>query len=335
MRFNVSRQPIVPAFLTLVLLAILAMCNTTTGVVTPHTPWSEGVEVGSMWYWLLGFQAAHPAWSHLIGGFLMIFSGMTLGRLSIVYRIYGTRTCIPIPLYGIAVLGVATSGFYLPALVASTLLTLSLKNFCYSQRNGYSFDRLFRGGMFLSLLILVAPVTFPLMVMFILSMALFRNTTREMLVALTGFLLPVFALCYLNWALGGIFYAPLVETYHDAIHETFWLLMPLKFLDEGYRVLGVTLIVLVALDLIALLFFRRNSYALPAPARRVLYMASHLFCLTVVLYLFPVSDPAWLQALVAVPSALLLGALFIRLRHQVAQLLYPILLIAAIVALYL
>lgn len=335
MRFNVSRQPIVPAFLTLVLLAILAMCNTTTAVLPPLTPLSEGLELGSMWDWLLGFQAAHPVWSHLIGGFLIIFAGMTLGRLSIVYRIYGTRTCIPIPLYGIAVVGVATSGLYLPTLVASTLLTLSLKNFCYSQRNGYSFDRLFRGGMFLSLLILVAPVTFPLLVMFILSMALFRNTTREMLVALAGFLLPIFALCYLNWALGGLFYAPLVACYHEAVHDAFWLLMPLKFLDDGLRVAGISLIVLVVLNLIALVFFRRNSYALPAPARRVLYMASYLFALTVVLYLLPVRDPSWLQGLVAVPSALLLGALFIRLRQQVAQLLYLILLVASIAALYL
>ena len=96
MKIDIARQPLVPAFMTLFALAVAAMCagipvSDTSGAVRDALPLLGGQ--------LARFQAAYPVWSKFAAGFMLLFTGMCAGRITIRYNLYTVGTCLPIPLY--------------------------------------------------------------------------------------------------------------------------------------------------------------------------------------------------------------------------------------------
>ena len=85
---------------------------------------------------LARFQAAYPVWSKFAAGFMLLFTGMCAGRITIRYNLYTVGTCLPIPLYAIVACGIATGGNYLAGFAASMLLALATKNYCRAFCNG-------------------------------------------------------------------------------------------------------------------------------------------------------------------------------------------------------
>ena len=62
----------------------------------------------------------------------MLFTGMSVGRLTVRYNLYSVGTCLAIPLYGAIACGLAVGGDCLTTFAASALLALATKNFCLS-----------------------------------------------------------------------------------------------------------------------------------------------------------------------------------------------------------
>ena len=331
MRLNFARQPLIPAFLSLVLLLVVALCHTASGTIAPIL--RVGVDqavlpIPAAGAALEAFRLAHPNWAHTIGGFLILFSAMTIGRMTARFKLYGINTFVAMPLYALCMMGVVRSEWWFSGLVASTLLTLAVKNFCYSFRNGFSFDATFRGGMYLALLLLVEPKSAPLLLALPIALMQFRRATRESLVALGGLLLPPLTLGYLNWALGGSFIAPFVELYHRFMQGE-WLTGMLHAPLTEQIFCGVLLL----LNLLSIALFLANSYTLSTRSRHTLLYASYLLLLTVATFLLPAGSIARV-ALLAVPSALLLPVLLIRIRRSITQILYPLLVVAVLASLY-
>lgn len=330
MPFNVAKQPLIPAFLSLFLFVVVALCYTTESLVAVdlrHGLTPEQLPIPSFGVWLAQFQAAHPLLAHLIGGFLMLYTGTSLGRLTVRYNLYGTGTCLAIPIYGLAMIGVMQSGGYLTAIVVSMLLMLAVKNYCFSYRNGFGFDRIFRGGIFLTLLIWIEPAAAPLLLLLPIVARRFRRTSREMIVALCGVLLPILTICYLNWALGGELIAPL-RMWYRALTTGAW----------GDAVLHVSLKeqlfcgVMILLTLMGLALFSTNSYNVNTKARHIFQLCGRMLLLTLASLALPAASEATL-ALVSIPVTLLLPVLFIRIHRPIAQTLYPILIAGAVASL--
>lgn len=330
MQINLIKQPLIPAFLSLVLLTVVALCHTQEGVAVADARYgftAEELPIAQLGALITQFQAAHPTWSRWIAGLLMLFTGVTLGRLGVRYNLYGTGTCITIPLYALTMMGCMGSGEYLLAVVVSSLATLSVKNCCMSYRNGFGFDRIFRGALFLALLILVVPVAVPLLLMLPLAIVYFRRTVREGVVALGGLLLPIALVCYLNWAQGGLFTAPAVVLYR-AFMAGDWLQAPLHATPVEQLFVGV----LVGCSLIAAALFRINSYSVSTKARHILRFTCRTLLCVLLLFLLP-SVSATHLGILAVPTTLLLPVLFVRIHRSIAQPLYVALVLGAIAAL--
>ena len=263
MKFDIARQPLVPAFLTLAALAVVAMWSAggpavsmavqaghAAGTVDIGRNAAGALAVSSPGELLAQFQAAHPVWARWIAGLLMLFTGMSVGRLTVRYNLYSVGTCLAIPLYGAIACGLAVGGDCLTTFAASALLALATKNFCRSYCNGFGFDAIFRASLYIGLLPLVATAAAPLLILLPLAVMLFRRTLREVAVAVAGLLLPALTLCYVNWAAGGEFLAPVAEPGSAFIAGT-----PLSlFLSTPVQNLVLPGAVFL-LDLTALLFF--------------------------------------------------------------------------------
>ena len=329
MKFDIARQPLVPAFLTLAALAVAAMwgaaghgfdpaqLNGTAAIQPEAATSSEAL--------LLQFQTAHPVWARWIAGVLILFTGMCAGRMTIRYNLYSVGTCLAIPLYGAIVCGLAVGDDFLPAFTASALLALSVKNFARSFCNGYGFDAIFRASLYLGLLPFVSTAALPLLLILPLAVLLFRRTLREVAVAAAGLLLPAFTICYINWGAGGEFTAPLT-----ALGNAFIAGKPLMlFTAIPFRNL-ILLGGILVLDLLAVLFFLSDIYAVGTKSRTILIYIISVLVLAAAVLCGPAATPGTV-ALAAVPSAVLLPFMFVRIHRNIALLLYLLLLASAVI----
>ena len=256
----------------------------------------------------------------------MLFTGMSVGRLTVRYNLYSVGTCLAIPLYGAIACGLAVGGDYLTAFAASALLALATKNFCRSYCNGFGFDAIFRASLYIGLLPLVATAAAPLLVLLPLAVMLFRRTLREVTVAVAGLLLPVLTLCYVNWGAGGGFLAPVAE-----LGSAFVAGMPLSlFISTPVQSL-VLLGAVFILDLMALLFFLSDIHALGTKPRLIFIFNISVLLLTAAVLCGPAATPGTV-ALAAVPSAVLLPFMFVRIHRAIALPLYLLLLAAAVIS---
>ena len=211
-----------------------------------------------------GAVPGRTSWARWIAGLLMLFTGMSIGRLTVRYNLYSVGTCLAIPLYGAIACGLAVGGDCLTTFAASALLALATKNFCRSYCNGFGFDAIFRASLYIGLLPLIATAAAPLLILLPLAVMLFRSTLREVAVAVAGLLLPALTLCYVNWAAGGEFLAPVAEPGSAFIAGT-----PLSlFLSTPVQNLVLPGAVFL-LDLTALLFFLSDIYALGTKPRLI------------------------------------------------------------------
>lgn len=329
MKFDIARQPLVPAFLTLAALAVAAMWGAAghgfdpaqlngTAAIQPEAATSPEAL-------LLQFQTAHPVWARWIAGVLILFTGMCAGRMTIRYNLYSVGTCLAIPLYGAIVCGLAVGDDFLPAFTASALLALSVKNFARSFCNGYGFDAIFRASLYLGLLPFVSTAALPLLLILPLAVLLFRRTLREVAVAAAGLLLPAFTICYINWGAGGEFTAPLT-----ALGNAFIAGKPLMlFTAIPFRNL-ILLGGILVLDLLAVLFFLSDIYAVGTKSRTILIYIISVLVLAAAVLCGPAATPGTV-ALTAVPSAVLLPFMFVRIHRNIALLLYLLLLASAVI----
>lgn len=334
MRFNLVKQSLIPAFLTLVVWVVLTCCCTPEVALSTieearHGLSAEELPIPPLGARIASFQHNSPRFAHWITAFLMLFTGITLGRLTLRYKFYGSGTCLAIPIYGMVMCGALGSGQTLFVVVLSLLTTLAVKNLCMSHRNGFGFDRIFRGALFLALLLIVEPTAAPMLVAIPMAVTHFRRTTRETIVAVAGLLFPFALLCYLNWALGGSFTAPLVQLYR-AFMAGHWLqaLVTSTTLEQAY--VGVLLL----LALPSTILFYTNSYSINTKARHMLLFTCRLFWWLPTLFLLPAAS-AQLVAIWAVPASLLLPVLFVRVHLPIAQTLYLLLSAASIAVFFL
>lgn len=324
MKFDIARQPLVPAFLTLFALAVTgAWCSGGDPELAAGTSAAEALPLlGGL---LAQFQAAYPAGARFAAGFLLLFTGMCAGRLTARYNLYTVGTCLPIPLYAIIACGILIGPDYLAGFAASMLLVLATKNYCRSFCNGYGFDAIFRASLYLGLLPLVYAPALPLLLILPLAVLLFRRTLREAVVAVAGLLLPTLTACYVYWGMGDEFTSPLTALYETAIAG-----MPLRLFTEIPLPAQAMLGGILLLDLTALFFFLSDIYAAGTKPRFVLFFNIGILATSLVLLASPAAT-AGMFALLAVPSAILIPVFFVRIHRAIALPVYLLLLAAAVV----
>lgn len=329
MRFDLVKMPLVPAFLLLATLAVFGLWALPAGM--PSADPRGGIAPEVLPLLPLGalpdrLQQLCPFAAKLLGVFLLLFTGTSLGRLSMRYNLYVTTTCLALPLYGAAMLPALHDASWLASIVASALLLLFLRNCCIGYRNGFAFDRFFRAALFLSLLVLVRPAALPLLLALPAAAVRFRRTGRELIAAVGGLLLPVATVAYLNWAFGGTPTAPF-----EAWWRTLAVGTPAAALFDstlGDRLFAGLLLLSTAA---ALLLFRLVRYHVGTKARHIVYFAGRLLLLSLVVLPMPGAGVGML-GLAAVPAALLLPVLFLRLHRPIARLLFLAVTAAAVAA---
>lgn len=330
MKFDIARQPFVPAFLTLLALAVAFVCTIgpefgpEAAAAAEAGPATAGLALAMPDRLLLSFQTAHPVWSKTITVLCILITGLAAGRLAVRYNLYSVTTCLPIGLFALFACAIGGGTAYLASFAAAMFLGLSVKNFARAFCNGYAFDALFRASLYLGLTVLTAPAALPLLLLLPLSVVLFRRTLRETVVAAAGLLTGPLAFAYLNWGLGGAFTAPFAyafDSFLTGVPLTLFASLPIERIA---MLAGILL-----LDIAGVFCLLSDLYAVGTKARFILLFHTGVLLLCVVLLPGPSATPGT-ALLAAFPSAVLLPFLFVRMHRTVSTSLYLLLLAAAV-----
>lgn len=312
MKLDIARQPLIVAFLTLLLFVTGGMIR--AGCVhSAHE--TTGEVVSLLGGRILELQACAPLLWKLLMGAVVFLSGVALGRITVRYGLYSVHTYLAIPLYGLFACGVFVTSAYSVEYLAAALLLLSVRYYYAGFRNGYSFSAVFRASLYLGTIPLIYTPAVILLSVLPLAVILFKRSARELCVALFGLMLPFLSYSYVIWGMGDSFSAPAVM---------FWsaFLTP-----SGFSVMQLPLpvqILLAALLLVtvsASVCYFRDLYAVGLKPRAILLFNLLLFMCCAALFFVP-SGTASAVALVAVPMATLVPLLLVRIIAPVAMCLY-------------
>ncbi|MEG1622165.1 MAG: hypothetical protein RR330_02210 [Alistipes sp.] len=321
MKLNIVRQPLIVAIL---LLLVATLCGFARFNLLPSSSEMIASSHFFLGQYVHGLQVAWPQLSVIACVVLTLLTGLTLGRMGARFALYANVSSLTLSLYGILACNLFIGQDYLIGSIVAFLLARGLSNFCNSYRNGYTFDKLFRGAVYIGLLPLFSPETLPLLLLVPWGVLIFKRTIREVVVAFAGLSVALLATCYLSWGSAVGFFTPLSTLFHAFITHS-----GLHLLQGISPVLLAFLGLVLFLTICAMLFFFGDHYSLGSKARAVLTFDLGVLLICGTLFFVPCST-ATLFAWIAVPVSLLLPFFFVRIRANFSFSLYLTLLLLCI-----
>jgi hypothetical protein len=219
--------------------------------------------------------------------------------------------------------GVMVSGDYLLSTAAMMVMLLGTKYLIRCIMRTDSFNDLSLAMLYYGTLpLIIAPsallyVALPILVLMV------RSTWRDWVVAVASLLFPLFAVCYWNWCAGEGFIAMAEQIYTSAFTAS-----EFSFFST-LNVAGIALLgVIIVMVLCAITLIISDKYSIKVKSRAVMRFNALMLVITVAMFFLP-SATASLFALVAVPAAMLIPLIFVRMGVGFTETLYRLMLVAA------
>ena len=316
MILDIARHKLYEALLSLMGLALAMVVM---GLVTP----SEAVpyDVAPLGALLIGFEASHPIVSAIVCFVLTLYLAFKATRTTVRTHLYGANSFAVMTLSPLVVMGLATAGGMLRAVVVAWLVVETLRRIFYAFGSEERKHAIFTAMLAIGTLPLmdsalsVALLTLPLVLVAL------RVGGREAIVGVAGALLPIFAYAYVVWCSGGEF----IESF----------LYPFRAMGEpsGMEVVDylcmprvVMLATLGVMTLAGGYAYLRNRLALSLVARQAWrFIITTLVVGIAVVVLLPSATSATYVAL-GIVVAMVLPMLILRLSTMLSVALYILLL---------
>lgn len=304
-------------------LATVVIISTIRAVLQPagdETIANTATPIGIM---LQNLQTKIQTLAAIVWALVAMFAGLSVGRYAAKFSIYPAYTLMAIPVLGVMATAVIVSGDFLVSSVALLLMLYAIK---YLHR-GVMRTKGF-GDLSLSMLCFGAlPLVFAPSAIFYIALPVLvmvvHHSWREWVVAMGSLLFPLLAVCYWSWCAGEDFLQPAEQIYvavtTNSEFHIFSTLNPASILLLGV----VIMMVLCAISLII-----SDRYSLKVNSRAVLRFDSLLMAVCIVMFLLPCST-ATTFALIAVPVAMLVPLIFVRMGTGFTETLYRLMLLAA------
>ncbi len=307
--------------LTLLVISAVAAVRSMVAPVEGEAVSNVAVPLGSL---LQRLQAGRPVLSVVVWGVMIFAAGVNAGRYGVKYSLYPAYTLMAIPLYGIVAAGVMVSRDYLltSAVALCGLLSMKYLHRCI-MRSG-SFGDLSLSMLWIGLLpLLFAPAAVMAYAVIPLLVLVVRPSWRDWAVAVVSLLLPVAALCYIGWCRGAEFLSPAV-----ALYEAFMTPSGFEFFAStnpaGILLIGVLIVMAVCSASLVV----SDRYSLKVKARAAMRFNALLLFSCAGMFFVP-SCTATVFVLAAVPAAMLVPLMFVRMGVGFTETLYRLALLLA------
>lgn len=187
-----------------IVLVFLLIHRERAGVPAPVFYVAEPDSALPLYGWLTGIMADIP-WFAVTGlTFLLAFIvGFVLMRTMVRNMVIQQRSYMPVLVFLVAAFGTSSGAFSLIGVVTALLLVLSVDTMLDSFRRDIQLGKVFNSALLAGMAVLIYPgavVYFPVL---LIAMVVFRKTWRDLVVCVTGFVLPLLMCSYVLWAVGG------------------------------------------------------------------------------------------------------------------------------------
>ncbi len=316
MRSTITRQPLST---TLVWFSLLVVLFVVRHIMAP-LPIEEAVANTMPLGALIDMAANHNEWIHSAISLVFIyFTAISITRLISRNLVFPARTHTFLPLLAITALGICIPTGNGAVSVAAYLLARGSEYFASAFRRTARPGDLFGGGLLFGLTsLLYAPAAIYL-VLALVAMPIYMRSLRETMLTMVAALLPIFACCYVYWAMDRPFLEPCMSirdalTAHIAIPD-----LPLT------RIVAAGMVALCVI--MSLAAFVADGHKIRTRAYRIhIYMLCYLV----------VAVAGWRSVndimLVAVPMSVVASLWFARREGWVPTVVYLLTVAAAVVA---
>lgn len=261
---------------------------------------------------LQNLQGSLPTLSAFIWAAVLFFASMGAGRYGTQYSLYPAYTLMAIPIVAITAAAIMVSGEMLLSAAALVIMMLATKYIHRFTMRSDSFSDLSLAMLYYGLLpLVVAPsallyAAMPLLILFV------RSSWRHWVVCTSSLAFPLLSVSYWSWCAGDGFLTPSEFSFFSTINPA------------GILLIGV----LIVMSLCSITLIISDKYSLKVRSRAMMRFNALLLLVFVGMFFLP-SATATLFAIVAMPAAMLIPLIFVRMGVSFTEMLYRLMLLAA------
>ena len=271
--------------------------------------------------WVDGFQSAYPIWGWILSALFYFINAVAIGRITTLLGLYPARTTVSIPLYAITACCIFIAADSLAVGVALYCAVQMLRHIGISYIKGAHLRFALYAGLYAGLAPLFYAPTITFVTLLPVAIIMFGFSWREIVVMITGLLLPLATISYIDWLLGGEFLATSTTLYEAITTPTGYT----PWASESVVALAMMgLLLFTALCGITTFIGETRSVAVrPRTILSFLIVVLIVACAT---FALP-SATAGLYAMVALPIATLAPLMLLKLRDGVSNLVFLLLIL--------
>ena len=259
--------------------------------------------------------------SYIISALLILAGGLVAGRVFLHSGLNKGFCTLPIPLYGVVLCGIFVSPDILEYCTTSLVFAFAVLLLMRSLNNPEEKDSIFFGSLFLGTIPLLLPQGVALVAILPLMIFYFALSFRQIVLMVTGYILPLLTASYIAWYGGAEFWS---------VAESLWtqISRPDTSLFETLPIVACVMgAYIVGLLLFGAIYgvVKPDKMFLLARVRHSLYIMLFLFVVTVAMLAIPSSNIAVLS-IVAVPTTIILSLVLSLLPRTISTIAYWLLL---------
>ena len=206
-------------------------------------------------------------WQQILSALLLFVSAILVNRVTVKAKILKMFGTLPVSLFGFTAVGILLSPNILTASILALLTAVAMIFLVRSMHSMHDKEFIFTGALLLGVL----PIIYPPSAFYILALLLIvfiaPLSVRQIIIAGTGYILPLAATSYVNWYMGNKFTDVAINIWNNIITPTAKItLEPLPF---------ITLLLAIILTLIficGVMFVTNSRYAMLTASRKTLQL---------------------------------------------------------------
>lgn len=327
MRLDINKKPqLLVIFPTLLIVVVHIFKHLYSGDSTEIIESNYGIASQQLYQLFGNLAPINNNFSTII----YLIGGVLLTKLSIVKTVFTEKSLSPLILYVIFSISFFSTQNNIIEALTSLLVILSLNRLLTSFNSKVSnFHYLFTAGIILGITPLLIPQAVFILPIIIIACILFKRSINEIVISISGYILPTLLYSYILWAMKYPF-SLIFNNIYTACSE--WNYIGLKeylMVDSPYLYSTIFLFATIIIATIALITYNvRDREHKQTPSGSIFMIFGYLGAITLPTLLIS-SNPTSLTSVIAIPLSILISSFFIQHNNRFGLLLYVIIVIAS------
>lgn len=291
-------------FATLLLIATIVICIVRLNL-NPYP--IESAECNFLPRW----------WESIAGVVMLLVAGFIVNRAAVKVGLFSGFSTLPLSLFGFISCGVFLSPDILTATSAAMFTAFGTMFMIRSVQFLNDKESLFTGALLLGTTVVIYPPCITLVAILLLAVFIFPLSFRQIVIAFTGYLLPIIGVSYVGWYMGGNITDVPLNIYNTLTSNT----NPL-FNLESVPFCAVALTALLAIILLyGVMVGIYHRYTLLVPVRKTIQLLLWMVVISIATLLLPGCGITMLTV-IAVPAAVISAFALDRMTQRWANIFY-------------